>query len=109
MNDINNILEIISLLPYLAISVSMNILVGTYHNVHNLRLDFNLRKFFNGIIKAGIVTFIFIGTALIADKIGLTLTSEDPKLTIKGAIALYTYKALKSFTTDILKLNNSNE
>ncbi len=99
----NEILEIISLLPYLAISVSMNILVGTYNNVHNLRLEFNLRKFLNGIIKAGIVTFVFIGTALIVDKIGLTLTNEDPKLTIKGAIALYTYKSLKTFTVDILK------
>lgn len=88
--------EIIKLLPALGISASMNICAGIYYNVKNLGQSFNFKKLIEGIIKALIVTWMFVGSAYCFDTIDLSSIGITPVIIMTSAIGLYVGKALKS-------------
>lgn len=88
--------EILTYLPYLAVAISCNILGGLYYSINIKNIKFDWRKLANGVIKSLIVSYIFIGTSFIFDKVS-DLSSEidiNPMWIMMGAIAMYTYKSL---------------
>ena len=86
--------EIVNLLPVLFTAMLMNIMAGTYFNIGKQNIVFNWKKLASGIIKAGIVGGIFIGTAYCFDTIDLSSIGVTPASVMLSAISLYTGKAL---------------
>lgn len=98
---------IIELLPYLFIAISANILTGLYFNLNTMQFKFDLKKLIIGITKAFIISYAFISSAIVYDKIFGLVSIGDielaPDLLIKSAIVMYLGKALLNLK-DILQV-----
>jgi len=88
--------EIIGLLPVLLVAVVMNIAAGTYFNVEKENFKFSFKKLISGIIKAGIVGGMFIGTAYCFEATDLSSVGIKPIFVMLSAISLYVGKAIVS-------------
>ncbi len=88
--------EVLTLLPVLAVAIIMNIAAGIYYNVGTQDIEFNFKKLLSGIIKAGIVAGIFIGTAYCFEATDLSSIGVTPVFVIMSAITIYVGKALTS-------------
>ena len=88
--------DIIDLLPILAVAIIMNIEAGLYYNIGKMKLRFDKSFFVSGILKAGIVTSLFLGTAYCFEAAGISFVGDTPPLIIKSAISLYVGKSLVS-------------
>ena len=88
--------EIIKLLPILAIAISMNIAAGLYYSIGTKELKFSWKKFIFGIVKAGIIAYLFIGMAYCFEATDLSSLGVEPMLIMTSAIALYVGKAVIS-------------
>lgn len=88
--------EVLTLLPVLAVAIVMNIAAGIYYNVGTQNIEFNFKKLLSGIIKAGIVAGIFIGTAYCFEATDLSSIGVTPVFVIMSAITIYVGKALTS-------------
>ena len=88
--------ELISLRPTLAIAITMNIAAGMYYNIGTRRMHFELSLLASGLLKAAIVTFMFIGTAYCFDATDLSATGVTPMFIMTSAIGLYVGKAMIS-------------
>ena len=88
--------EVLTLLPVLAVAIVMNIAAGIYYNVGTQDIEFNFKKLLSGIIKAGIVAGIFIGTAYCFEATDLSSIGVTPVFVIMSAITIYVGKALTS-------------
>ena len=88
--------EIIKLLPVLAVAIVMNIGAGLYYSIGTKNLTFDWKKLISGIIKAGIVAGMFIGTAYCFEATDLSSLGVEPMLIMTSAIALYVGKAVVS-------------
>lgn len=88
--------EIIKLLPVLFTAIAMNIAAGIYYNIGTRKLSFNTKALISGIIKAFIVSGMFIGTAYCFEATDLSSIGVTPVFIITSAITLYVSKALIS-------------
>lgn len=88
--------EVLTLLPVLAVAIVMNIAAGIYYNVGTQNIEFSFKKLLSGIIKAGIVAGIFIGTAYCFETTDLSSIGVTPVFVIMSAITIYVGKALTS-------------
>ena len=99
--------EILTLLPYLFLAISMNIILGVYYNVESIKEKFNKKKLIKGVVKSFIISYGFISSGIIYDKlfevVELGGIEIQPDLLIKSAIILYLAKGLTNLK-DILKV-----
>lgn len=89
-------IEILKLLPVLAIAVAMNIGTGLYYSMGTKKLDFRFPKLLHGIFKAGIISLTFIGLAYCFEATDLSSIGVTPEFILTSAIALYITKAIHS-------------
>ena len=97
-------MEIINLLPVLAVAMILNIALGTWYNIKVDAIDFDMAKLLDGLKKAIIIALSFIGLAYIVmevpqvtDAIGV-----EPSGIITLAIIGYTVK----FVAQLAKILN---
>ena len=86
--------EAIQLLGLLALAVISNILGGMYVNVNIKDFKFDWQKLVNGIIKAIIISFMFLSLAYIIEQIPdlESVLGVQPKAMIVSAIGIYVAK-----------------
>lgn len=89
-------IEILNLLPVLAIAIAMNIGTGIYYNIGKKKLNFSFQTLFYGMVKAGIVSATFIGFAFCFEATDLSSIGVTPKFIMTSAIAIYVTKAINS-------------
>lgn len=94
------IIKTLTYLPYLGIAIAINILLGIYHNIANLKENFSLQKLFSGIAKAAIIGLSFIGTALVFEKMSVSVNMSSytlkPDILLFSAIGIYITKDLEN-------------
>lgn len=97
---------IIELLPYLALAISVNIILGTFNAVFKDKIKFEKEKLFGGIWKSFIVAYAFVGLAIIFDKVPIAIGEIDitPEILMISSIALYTQKGIENLMK-ILKVD----
>lgn len=88
--------EILDLLPVLVLAIVMNIGAGLYYNIGTKELSFSWKILISGIIKATIISGMFVGTAYCFETIDLSSIGITPIFVMISAITLYVGKALKS-------------
>lgn len=88
--------EIIELLPVLAVAVLMNICAGIYYNIGTGKMKFSLTVLLTGIIKALIVSGLFIGTAFCFEATDLSSIGVTPPFVMTSAVTVYVGKSLIS-------------
>ena len=88
--------EILNLLPVLLVSIIMNISAGLYYNIGTKSLDFNWKILISGILKAGIVAGMFVGTAYCFEATDLSSIGITAGFLMMSAISLYVSKAVIS-------------
>ena len=86
--------EAIQLLGLLGLAVISNILGGMYVNVNIKDFKFEWQKLVNGIIKAIIISFMFLSLAYIIEQIPdlESVLGVQPKTMIISAIGIYIAK-----------------
>lgn len=86
--------EAIQLLGLLGLAVISNILGGMYVNVNIKNFKFEWQKLVNGIIKALIISFMFLSLAYILEQIPdlESVLGMQPKTMIISAIGIYIAK-----------------
>lgn len=86
--------EAIQLLVLLGLAVISNILGGMYVNVNIKYFKFEWQKLVNGIIKAIIISFMFLSLAYIIEQIPdlESVLGVQPKAMIISAISIYVAK-----------------
>ena len=86
--------EAIQLLGLLGLAVISNILGGMYVNVNIKDFKFEWHKLVNGIIKAIIISFMFLSLAYIIEQIPdlESVLGVQPKAMIISAIGIYVVK-----------------
>lgn len=86
--------EAIQLLGLLGLAVISNILGGMYINVNIKDFKFEWQKLVNGIIKAIIISFMFLSLAYIIEQIPdlESVLGVQPKTMIISAIGIYVAK-----------------
>lgn len=86
--------EAIQLLGLLGLAVISNILGGMYVNVNIKDFKFEWQKLVNGIIKAIIISFMFLSLAYIIEQIPdlESVLGVQPKTMIISAIGIYVAK-----------------
>lgn len=86
--------EAIQLLGLLELAVISNILGGMYVNVNIKNFKFEWQKLVNGIIKAIIISFMFLSLAYILEQIPdlESVLGMQPKTMIISAIGIYIAK-----------------
>ena len=97
---------ILKYLPVLGVAISVNIILGLYNNISNIKETFEWRKLINGIIKAICVSASFVGLAYCFDATGTVI---DVGVFDIGAWATYFRRAIshpmsctkKSLITDL--------
>jgi hypothetical protein len=98
---------ILDYLPYLFLAISTNIVLGTYNSVFKLHETFNKKKLLEGIYKAFVISFGFISTAIIYDKlfgvVEVGTLEIQPDILLISAIVLYFTKSIINLK-DILKV-----
>lgn len=99
---------IIELLPFLFLAISANIATGLYYSLAKIKDSFSFGKMLIGLGKAFIISYTFITTSIVYDKIFGVVSVGDlelaPDLLIKSAIVMYLGKALLNLK-DILKVD----
>ncbi len=102
----------LNLLPYLGITVSVNIILGLFHNIRTLHERFSIKKFLIGLLKSIIIGTSFISLAFVFDKMDLAVALGDyliePDLLLYSAIIVYLSKALVNLQ-NILGVNKLTE
>ena len=88
--------EILKLLPVLAVAIAMNIGAGLYYNIGTQKLSFDYKVLITGIVKAVIIAGMFIGTAYCFEATDLSSIGVTPIFVMTSAITLYVGKALVS-------------
>ena len=95
------------LLPFLAFSVVINMALGLYYNIGTKKLKFEWSKFFDGLIKAGIIGGSAFGLAMIFDfvvsYVDFGSIEIKPDDLIKAAIVLYVGKAIINLKSILIK------
>lgn len=100
--------EILHYLPFLFLAISLNIVGGTFNQVKMLHNTFSKDKLKDGIYKAFVISYMFIGLAVIFDMVFTQLGIQNdiaeilPNALLISSIALYSGKAiinLKSILT----------
>lgn len=99
--------NITHLLPTLAIAIAINVLLGLYNNVSIDKCNFDWKILVNGIIKAAIIAFSFMGIAYAFDSTDLSTIGITPDLIMNSAIILYMTKAVQNLIK-ILGITNIN-
>ena len=86
--------EAVQLLGLLGLAVISNILGGMYINVNIKDFKFEWQKLVNGIIKAIIISFMFLSLAYIIEQIPdlESVLGVQPKTMIISAIGIYVAK-----------------
>lgn len=86
--------EAVQLLGLLGLAVISNILGGMYVNVNIKDFKFDWQKLVNGIIKAIIISFMFLSLAYIIEQIPdlESVLGVQPKTMIISAIGIYVAK-----------------
>lgn len=99
--------EIIFLIPFLGLSVIINIVLGMYYNIGTKKIKFNKNKFWGGILKAIIIAFSAIGLAVIFEYVAGNISIGNIELLpddlIKTAIILYVSKAIINLKNILIK------
>jgi hypothetical protein len=89
---------ILEFLPYLALGVVANIILGTYNSVFKLHKDFEWSKLFIGLWKAFVVSTGFISSAILWDKlfgvVNLGKLEVSPDILILSVITMYLAKII---------------
>ena len=102
----------LSLLPYLGITVSINIILGLFHSTRTLHERFSIKKFLISLLKSIIIGTSFISLAFVFDKMDLAVALRDyliePDLLLYSAIIVYLSKALVNLQ-NILGVNKLTE
>lgn len=80
----------------LCVAAIANILMGMYNNINLENCNFNIKKFFTGVIKAGIIIATFIAVGYCFDVTDLSALGVTPDLVINAAIVLYIGKAMQN-------------
>lgn len=92
--------EILNYLPFLFLAISLNIVGGTFNQVKMLHNTFSKDKLKDGIYKAFVISYMFIGLAILFDmvfvKLGITNEVADmlPNALLISSIVLYSGKAI---------------
>lgn len=89
--------EIINLLPILGTAMGLNILFGVYNSFVKDTLNFDKKKFIQGILKALVVGFGFIGTSYCFECSDLSSIGVTPEMIMNSAIILYMTKFMNNF------------
>lgn len=88
--------DILHSLPVLLVSIGMNILLGLYYKIGINKLSFDLKFLLNGIVKASIISLVFIGMAFCFDRVDLSSLGVTPCICMHSAIFLYMGKAINN-------------
>ena len=103
---------ILNYLPVLGVAIAVNIVLGLYNNIENLKETFDWRKLVKGVIKAGCVAVAFIGLAYCFDATGTVIDvgvfDITPELIMTSSIVLYVGKGLQNLV-GILGINTGNK
>ena len=86
---------IMNLLP-LTIAIAANMALGVYHKIGKEHLAWNWIKFWQGIVKAGIIAGAFIGLAVVFEMTALSDTGITPSMIMTAAIVLYAVKGCRN-------------
>lgn len=104
--------NIINYLTILGLLSASNILIGLYYNVNIKDFDFDVVKFFNGVIKAVIIIFSFVSLYYTFYQIP-ELTEAvgfNPQVIMTSAIVLYVTKVGLGLGNILgIKLNSNKE
>ena len=99
-------------LPVLGVVIAVNIVLGIYNNIENVKQNFDWKKLVTGIIKAGCITIAFIGLAYCFDATKTTIDTGvfevNPDVIMTSAIVLYAGKAIQNLV-GILGINTGNK
>lgn len=103
---------ILNYLPVLGIAIAVNIVLGLYNNISNIKQTFDWRKLLSGLAKAGCISIAFIGLAYCFDatntSIDVGVFDINPELIMTSAIVLYVAKGLQNLA-GILGVNTKRE
>lgn len=104
--------EILTYLPYLFLAISLNIVGGTFNQVKMLHNTFSKETFKDGLYKAFVISYMFIGLAIIFDmvftKLGIQNDIADilPNALLISSIALYSGKAIMNLKEILTTYSN---
>ena len=91
---------ILQYLPVLGTTIAVNIILGVYNNIENIKENFDWRKLVRGIIKAACIALAFIGLAYIFDATDAVIDAGvfevNPEMIMTSAIILYAGKAIQN-------------
>ena len=91
---------ILAYLPVLGAVIAVNIVLGIYNNIENIKECFDWRKLVKGVIKAACVSLAFVGLAYVFDATGTVIDTGvfeiNPDVIMISAIVLYTGKAIQN-------------
>ena len=103
---------ILTYLPVLGIAIAVNVVLGLYNNISNIKECFDWKKLLNGVIKAACISAAFIGLAYCFDATGTVIDvgvfDITPELIMTSAIILYVAKGLKNLAS-ILGVNSRSK
>ena len=103
---------ILNYLPVLGIAIVVNIILGLYNNINNIKETFDWRKLVTGVIKAACVAIAFIGLAYCFDATGTVIDvgvfDINPELIMTSSIVLYVGNGLQNLI-GILGIKTSKE
>lgn len=88
--------EIASSVRSLAVVILVNIALGVYHKIGHQHVAWSWKKFFQGILKAILISGAFLGLAYVFEGSDLSGTGITPKIIITAAIVLYAVKDCKN-------------
>ena len=86
---------IVNLLP-LTIAIAANMALGVYHKIGTEHIAWSWPKFFQGVVKAGIIAGSFIGLAFVFELTSLSDTGITPSMIMTAAILLYAVKGCRN-------------
>ena len=91
---------ILQYLPVLGVTIAVNIILGVYNNIENIKENFDWRKLVKGIIKSACVALAFLGLAYVFDATGTIIDTGvfevNPEMIMTSAIILYAGKAIQN-------------
>lgn len=103
---------ILTYLPVLGVAIAVNIVLGLYNNISNIKECFDWRKLLSGVIKATCISAAFIGLAYCFDATGTVIDvgvfDVTPELIMTSAIVLYVAKGLRNLA-GILGVGSQSE
>ncbi len=95
-------IEVLELLPFLFLAITVNIILGTFNSVKVLHNEFSFDKLKDGVYKSMVIAYSFLGLSIIWDRlIGILNVGGfelAPSILIKGVIILYANKGIKNLS-----------